>query len=306
MNDRDDERDLLATVDGQLDGDPAFRQALEADLRRNPELAARMSAYAAQNAALRAAYDGRLAEPVPPRLIAALEPRPRRVAPVALRAACGALVLTLAGAGGWLLGERSDADRAVETLISRSFEDFTAERPSRPEARVIDAAVAAGRPLGWLRDEIEIRLGVPDLSALGYAVVEKRQISFGPDDQVVRLDYAGDAGTTFSLFLAPRWDNRPGSIVELERDGVSSAHWVEGPLASTVLSRLPADETRRIAEAARRAMADGGDGPPTVQPGPVGPQTNSEGVVADAAIAPEAVPPLPAGALVVPPQLTSN
>lgn len=305
MTGRDDERDLLALADGQLDDDPAFKATLEARLRRDPQLWARARAYAAQNAALRAAYDGRLGDPVPPRLLDALEPKPRPIARGALRAATVALALMVVGTGGWMLGERSGPDRTMETLLSRSFAYFAAERTREREPLAIEAAVSEGRPLGWLRNEVEIRIRVPDLSALGFALVDKRAIRFGPDDQVVRLDYAAADGTAFSLFLAPRWDNRPDTIVETERDGVSSAHWVEGPLATTVLSRLPPAETRRIAEMARRAMADGAVGAPTVEPGPTRQTPGGEGIIAGATVSSETAVPLPAGQLVAP-QVTAN
>jgi len=305
MNDRDDERDLLAAVDGQLDSDPAFRAALVARVQRDPELAARSRAYAAQNAALRKAYDARLGEPVPARLLATLEPKPFRIVPGALRVATFAIALVVVGAAGWVLGGRNEGERTVETLVARSFEDFTAERPSEAEPLAVEAAVAQGRPLGWLRDEVEISIGVPDLSVLGYALVDKQAIRFGPDDQVVRLDYAAADGASFSLFLAPRWDNRPGSIVETVRDGVSSAYWVEGPLASIIMSRLPAAETHRIAKTARSAMTNGGSGPPTVEPGSPRQAPGGDGVVADATVAPEAASSLPAGQLGLP-SVTAN
>ncbi len=249
-----EERDLPAWVDGQLDGDPAFKAVVEGRIARSPELAERARAYRAQNDALGAAFSGRLSAPVPPRLVDALEPRPRGRFGAALRVAALALVMGAVGAAGWVLGERSDDDFPADALLDRSLGDFVDRRPDQPAPRAVENALAEGRPFGWLHDEVEILVRAPDLSALGYVLVDRKAIRFGTDEEVVRLDYAAADRTTFSLFMAPRWDNRPGPILEAEREGVASAFWVDGPVATTVLSHLPPGETRRIAEATRRAM----------------------------------------------------
>lgn len=252
--DNSDERDLLAWVDGQLDHDPAFKAAFEERMRRSPALAERARAYAAQNAALRAALDDRLTAPVPPRLLDALERKPRTPMWPTLRVAALAVVMVCVGAVGWVLGERSDDDFPADALLDRSLDDFAVRQPARPSSTSIEDALAAGRPLGWLHDEVEILIRAPDLSALGYVLVDRKVVRHGTDERVVRLDYAAADRTTFSLFLTPRWDNRPGPILGGERNGVASAFWIDGPLATTVLSHLPVDETVRIAEATREAM----------------------------------------------------
>jgi anti-sigma factor RsiW len=74
-----DDAELNAYVDGQLASDRVA--ALEDALRREPELASRVSRLREINSALRDALDPILAEPIPERLLAAATApaaRPRR------------------------------------------------------------------------------------------------------------------------------------------------------------------------------------------------------------------------------------
>lgn len=77
--------------------------------------------------------------------------------------------------------------------------------------------------------------------------------------------YAAGDGRFFSLFLAPRWEERQAGIAQAERDGVSMAYWLDGPLASTVVTRMPPAETRQLAKAVREAMHANGDAPAVME-----------------------------------------
>jgi hypothetical protein len=80
---------------------------------------------------------------------------------------------------------------------------------------------------------------------------------------MVRLEYAAPDGRGFSLFLRGRWEDSDPDLRVANRDGVSMAYWLDGPLASAVVSRLAPDEARRVAEHVRRMMLD----PDMVEPG---------------------------------------
>ena len=77
------EETLLAYVDGELDG--AERAAVEAALQADPQLADQVARQRALRERLAAAYDPVLAEPIPPRLLAAAQTRaaPRKVVDLA-------------------------------------------------------------------------------------------------------------------------------------------------------------------------------------------------------------------------------
>ena len=77
------EETLLAYVDGELDA--AARAEVEAALQADPQLADRVAQQRALRERLRAAYDPVLAEPMPPRLLAAAQARaaPKKVVDLA-------------------------------------------------------------------------------------------------------------------------------------------------------------------------------------------------------------------------------
>ncbi len=233
MNDKVilDDLDLLALADGLLETDPVRRAEVEAAIAASPAEFARLRDYRAQTQALRSAYGGRISEPVPERLQAALE----------------------GGDGGhWRPLLRIAAGVALRALVDQSYRQFAARAPDEP-GDAITLAATGQRPLGWLEDDVSIRLRAPDLSSERFALVDKQAHRDG-DEQIIRLDYAAPDGRAFSLFIAPRWEDRAAPIREAERDGVALAYWHDGPLASSIATRLPKAEAREIAQAVRRAM----------------------------------------------------
>jgi len=280
------ELDILAYADGLLDCDPARKAEVERRLRDDPEAMERARSFAAQTVALREAYDSRVAEAVPQRLHAVLERPTRSTGAQALQAAAIVALLVGTGVGGWLLGRSDDPDRwSVATLIDQSYAHFFASRPGEPPAEAVQAAVSEARPLGWLADEVSIRLKAPDLSAAGYALVDKQTVMIG-EDQIVRLDYASSDKGAFSLFLAPRWETQPVEIAHTERDGISLAYWLDGPLASTIVTRLPSDQARDLARTVREAMHAGKKAPAVIEPEGATPARPPEGMIADTGTSP--------------------
>ena len=70
----------------------------------------------------------------------------------------------------------------------------------------------------------------------------------------MRLDYVSAGDDAFSLFLAPRWGAGPDEPRQTEREGVTLTYWLDGPLATAVVTRMPGDRARQVAAAVRRAM----------------------------------------------------
>jgi anti-sigma factor RsiW len=284
---RVNELDLLAYADGLLDSDPHHKAAVEAALRARPEYWARAQALRAQTDRLRAAYGWRLAEPVPERLVAVLERRPPPRA--AWLPAAAAVMLTLtAGTAGWMIGQGSGPPvaemPAAIRLTEASYSRFVTERPEAA-GPVLALAPAPARPMDWLSDTLSIRLRAPDMSAAGY-VLAGQSVATSDGERVVRLDYTGEEGRSFSLFLAPRWRADQQEISEIERGGVAIASWLKGPLASAIVTRMPAGEARELAEDVRRAMQTDGAAPAMLQPRlPTAPIGGSE-AVADALAGP--------------------
>lgn len=275
-----DDLDLLALADGMLDADPARKAELEKQIAESSTDAARLADYRAQTEALRMAYGAKLAEPVPDRLRNALESDRPAARPV-MKIAVSVLLAITAGLGGWQVG-RTGEDGAQQAMIDASYSRFVMNNPDSGLEASAGVQTGGDRPtLGWLEDEMAIRLHAPDLSAEDFELVDKRALPEG-DERLVQLDYAAPDGRTFSLFLAPRWQERPGAIAETERDGVTLAYWNNGPLATSIATRLSQRETRQIAEAVRKAMRDEVTTPPaTLEPDYRAPSEAQPGILAD-------------------------
>lgn len=282
--------DLLALADGHLDHDPARKAALEAAVARCPRASARLADYRAQTAALRATCAGALAEPVPERLYAIVEGMDRRQDRPVLRHAAALVLIVAAGLGGWIAG-RDDDDPARQALLDESYRAFTLRGPDQTVRATKAAADIEERAFSWVDQDMAIRLSAPDLSSEGFTLVEKRTLG-NSGGQIVALDYAAPDGPAFTLFLAPRWENQPGPIVEEERDGVTLTYWHDGPLASSIATRLSPEEARQLAATVRSAMREETTTPPAaIEPEFRTLETPGDGRVADTQSAPTATGP---------------
>ena len=99
---RDDPDGLLAWADGRLDGQPERRARVEAELAAAPALAEALRRDRELVEQVRAAYDGVLDGPVPPRL---LNPFRRPAVTPSLRPALLAAAIAGAFAAGLLIGQ---------------------------------------------------------------------------------------------------------------------------------------------------------------------------------------------------------
>lgn len=252
--------DVLAYIDGLLDDDPARKANVESRLQGSPELASRVRAYEAQNRALRLAYNGRLHEPVPETLLAALDGDTRYRGWTLARAAAVACMVVSASLLGWLVGRsHQPASEPPSEFVERSYREFAG---AGGEAAMLAGATQSQG--GIEADRVSLSLKIPDLSSLGYALVDRESISSG-EQRMVRLTYAGPDGQGFSLFLHPRMDAHKRDLELTTKRGVSLAYWVEGALATAVASDLPSDQTMAIARKVRKALADPSLSQPTMQ-----------------------------------------
>lgn len=250
--------ELLAWADGRLDDDPARLAAVQARLARDPEAAARARAWRAQTAALRRVFGALPATPTPERHRAVLVARRARAPRLATALAASAL-LAAGAAGGWLAAHGAlTAPGADSPFLDASFAaavDGTASgltgQPIGTESLFMNAAQEAAGP--------QLSLPMPDLSALGLRLTDAAMAG-GPESPVVRLTYADTTGETVTVFLRPRPHRARRSIGLAERDGLTLAHWEDGPFASALTATRPAEETRNLARAVRAAMADAAAG----------------------------------------------
>lgn len=104
------EEELMAFADGELDA--AARARIEEQLARSPELGQRLAAYTETSQLLAGLYAGRAAEPVPARLLSAINEFPNEI-PMKRPAA------------GWLATGTKSAARYIQTLLAGGAGDLS-------------------------------------------------------------------------------------------------------------------------------------------------------------------------------------
>jgi anti-sigma factor RsiW len=249
--------DLMAYADGLLDADPKRLAEIETYLRQHPEEAARVRDYIAQNHTIRRLYSPVLDASVPERLQAVLEARRGWALRPVARAAIAAGLILAAGFTGWVLGQRGQSKPwSLYEFVNQAM--MTGERPylisSSDSERALDQALEkAPQPLDWLSHQIAVPLQLPDLSAQGFALVEKRLVAAnGPP--AVQIIYATSSGRRLNLFLRTRWQDETPQFRFAENDGVTMVYWFEGPLAYALAGQLDRQEMVDVVQTLRTSM----------------------------------------------------
>ncbi len=237
-----DEATLQAFVDGQLDD--GERCAVEALLASNPEAAARVRAYRAQTAALHAAFDPVLDEPVP---VGWRTPR-RRGATYLGQVAAAVVLLLVGGAGGWWANDRLGGPN--DGAANFTGEAALAHRVYTKEVRhaVEVAADEEAHLVAWLSKRLDAPLAAPDLTGRGYELVGGRLLPASAG-AAAHLMYENEAGDRLTLYIRT---NREGgeTAFRFEQDGaVSAFYWLDGPLAYAVLAEAERETLLPLARA---------------------------------------------------------
>lgn len=255
MKDRSnfDELEMLAYADGFLDGDPVRKADFERRLADAGKEFERVREFEAQNRALRRIGREYLDEPVPQRLLDALEYTPRSRLGAAKRVAALVTLICATAVIGWLVGQY-DAQPvwSPRTSIEQAYQDyFTEELASLP--RIQHKSLRQANNENALSGRLSMIFKIPNMAKYGYRIVDTYTVE-NTDGEVVRLTYRSQNGDEFSLFVRPRWKEQ-GSSIQVDNDGdISVAFWLDGPLASAVVSKLPPTRARAIAEAVRKEL----------------------------------------------------
>ena len=166
--------DLVAYADRQLPPDRAA--VVEALIARDAEAAARVDAIRAQNAALRESLDGWLAEPIPPRLLAAATPPARRM--LRWRPAFAlAATLLLGIATGWFGRDVLLQRNGIPTSFAREAAYAHVIYASDQGRPVEIGAQDEQRLVRWLTRRTGVQVSAPDLNAVGFALVGGRLVA---------------------------------------------------------------------------------------------------------------------------------
>lgn len=236
-----DEAELQAYVDRQLDGER--REQIERWLEENPDEAATLAHYQAQNQALHDAFEPLLGRPAGDRFRNLDRGRqgPSRIWQIA-----AVIALIVGAGGGWAANDYFRASPNTELALARDA--VLAHRTYEAEKRhAVEVAASEEKHLvAWLSKRLEAPVRPPDLAARGYQLVGGRMLpaASGPAAQFM---YENDKGDRLTLYVER---NRAGGETAFrfaEEDEISAFYWKDGPLAYALIGRAGRDQLLGLA-----------------------------------------------------------
>lgn len=245
------EEELHAYVDNRLE--PVRLAAILRYLQEHPDVAERVAAYRAQREALRAAFGGVAAEPIPPRLdLQRLiqERLARRRAPWRV-AASVVLAFGVGGAGGWFLHVGLQPATSSLTLLTQeavaNHVVYTADRRSPTEL----GAEQRDDLARWVSNRLNHKVAPPDLSADGYHYMGGR-LAATSDGPAGLFMYDDAQGVRLTVFVLPMGAADSAPIQHVDFAHVDGCAWIDKGVGYTVVGKLPPAELRRLAEQVRQ------------------------------------------------------
>lgn len=257
------ERDIHAYIDGQLD--ERRRRKVEAYLAQNPDIAEEVEDYLQYNAVFKHAYSHDIDDsPVPLRLLSVLNRPVKRIWPAVARNAAVIVLCALSAGAGWVSAYSPSATNAPASsghvMVDRFLQQIAinSEQASLHEGgqplATLDIDMSGHMdPLNWLTQKVALEMQAPDLNAAGYSL-EGRQLINRGGQEFVELTYRDQQGQPVNLYMRTRWDKNAPSIEFAQQNGMSIAHWQEGPLVYALAGALDEDNATQIADLIRQGM----------------------------------------------------
>ncbi|HEX7642064.1 MAG TPA: anti-sigma factor [Burkholderiaceae bacterium] len=253
-----DETDLHAYVDGLL---PAERRAeVERHLAAHAEDARRVQAWRAQNAALRAAFNPILTEPLPPQFM----PQPAsQFKPKAanerywLQIAAAFVIAIVSGSSGWMLHApsapqphltlpiRPDGSLALAHQAAIAHVVYSPEvtRPVEIGAEQEDQLVK------WLSKRLGSTINPPKLGKLGYELIGGRLLP-GQSGPVAQFMYHNAAGERLTVYVSTDQTQNKDTGFRFAQEGpVNVFYWIDGKFGYALSGGMDKGELARIATA---------------------------------------------------------
>ena len=245
-----DDADLHAYADGCLA--PGRVDTFEAALQLDPALAARVAEIRAQSAALRAALDAIVTEPIPERLIQAaagpVRGRSRSRWPRWLASAVAVAATLLLGIGvGWygrtidLEHEGTPTSFARQAAFAHALYAADANRP------VEIWAADEKRLVTWLTKRLGLAVHAPDLNNLGYALVGGRLVA-GNEQPTALFMYENAGKQRLSLQVRRDTDSHGETAFRYAVEkGVGVFYWIDQDCSYAISGVLDRNQLLSIA-----------------------------------------------------------
>jgi anti-sigma factor RsiW len=251
------DRDIHLALDGELPEDE--RAAYQIWLEANPDMKARSLRYAADNAALRNLFAGVLEEPVPARLVTAVngEGLRHRQATPWWRMAAAAALLIAGGLGGYLagmsgLGVSGDSDDRMAQLAIAAHQTFAADKNRPVEVDGSDQAYLTG----WLSKRTGLRLVAPDLSNDGFTLLGGRLVPADGATAALML-YADADGNRISVYVVAEGSERSKGTFTLASGGPEAVYWQDEGYGCAIVGTLPPAQMGTVARNAYKQLIAG-------------------------------------------------
>jgi anti-sigma factor RsiW len=235
------ELDLHAFIDGELPPDRAALVA--ARLEVDPQLAALVDAYRADQALLGRIFEPVLAWDPPPRMPEMPRPvRRHRLRRFSLGAAAAAVILAVGSLIHWNAGE--NPDRLVAEAVTAREGGIVPERELPAPGKDASAAVA---------DYLGVAVKTPDLAQAGWTL---RTIGFYRTEKAepfVQLAYSDAVGHLFTIAVQAR----PGGTQRFEitrQDGLWRCVWQNDEIEAVMLGKVSQHEMLRMAAISYTAL----------------------------------------------------
>jgi anti-sigma factor RsiW len=244
------EDDLQAYVDGRLPEER--RAAVEAYLAQNPDVRERVDLDIRQRNALRGQLEGKVAEPVPPRLWIANVRAAQRTAMVGrLKAVAASLMIFIVGASaGWFAAYHETlappATTGVAQNASAAYRTYVVEVAHPVEV----ASTQETHLLQWLSRRLGKPLAAPDLTPFGYKLMGGRLLP-GNDSAAAQLMYDDASGKRLTLYVRAAQGSE--TAFRFQRDGDAATFaWIDQGFGFAVTAPATREELLPIAEAVYR------------------------------------------------------
>jgi anti-sigma factor RsiW len=242
-NGKIDDWALHAYVDNEVSGEQ--RAEIELLLRNNPELAQKVDAWSRQRDLLKQAFDGVLAEPLPPSLAATLRDGSGLAARPYLAMAAALALLLLGGLAGWFVAHETAPDQvaSIAREAIAAHEVYTVEVRHPVEVGADDKAHLQA----WLSKRVGTPFTVPDLSAQGYTLLGGRLLASG-DGPAAQLMYEDAARNRVTIFLTGQPEDNETALHVEEKGKLIACYWRDGKLAFAVAGELERGPMMKLAE----------------------------------------------------------
>lgn len=234
--------DLHAYVDGALDAQQADR--VEAGLRLNPHLMARVADFRADKEMLKKIYAPIAGQPVPEHWLALVHTHKAR--PAMAWRQTGAIAAMLLVAVGVALSYRLWSAPARSGEIVQAAIDARQDT-SGQSFRVTDRATSANYD-AMISNAVAMHVKAPDLGKLGYYLIELRLYPHAPGGSAAELLYRDHANRLFTLYL--RRSNGAARFDQFEQAGLRVCIWQDDQLGMVMAGDVSTAAMQRLASLA--------------------------------------------------------